>query len=94
MPHVEPTSPHHDPGGSPPLVSVVIAAYNAADFIEATCRSVMRQTYQTLEILVVDDGSTDRTAAVVEALAVTEPRIRLNRQQNHGVAAAMRDRTS
>lgn len=88
MPHVEPTSPHHDPGGSPPLVSVVIAAYNAADFIEATCRSVMRQTYQTLEILVVDDGSTDRTAAVVEALAVTDPRIRLIRQQNLGVAAA------
>lgn len=88
MPHVEPTDPDHDPGGASPLVSVVIAAYNAADFIEDTCRSAMRQTYSALEIIVVDDGSTDRTADLVETLAASDPRIRVIRQQNLGVAAA------
>jgi GT2 family glycosyltransferase len=88
MPHAEPINPHQDSGGSPPLVSVVIAAYNAAGFIEDTCRSAMRQTYPALEIIIVDDGSTDRTAALVEALAAADPRIRLIRQQNLGVAAA------
>ena len=69
-----------------PLVSVIIAAYNAAPFIAETCRSAMRQTYPHLEIIVVDDGSTDDTSQVVATLA--EPRIRLIRQENRGVAAA------
>ncbi len=88
MPHAESTEPHAGAGGSSPLVSVIIAAFNAADFIEDTCRSVMRQTHERLEVIVVDDGSTDRTAAIVEALAAADPRFRLIRQQNLGVAAA------
>lgn len=85
----------HDPdsqgaGGAdrPPLVSVIIAAYNAAGFISATCRSAMRQTLDDIEIIVVDDGSTDGTRDIVEALAATDPRIRLICQSNQGVAAA------
>jgi Glycosyl transferase family 2 len=88
MPNAASTSPQPAGAGAHAVVSVVIAAYNAAEFIEDTCRSVMRQTYRALEIIVVDDGSTDRTSAVVEALAATDPRIRLIRQQNLGVAAA------
>ncbi len=88
MPHAEPTSVPSGGGQRPPLVSVIIAAYNAAAFIEDTCRSVMRQTYEALEVIVVDDGSTDDTAAVVAALSAADPRIHLIQQQNFGVAAA------
>jgi len=69
-------------------VSVVIPAYNAASTIEETLRSVRSQTHRTLEILVIDDGSTDETADVVYAQAAQDFRIRLVRQENRGVAAA------
>jgi GT2 family glycosyltransferase len=75
-------------GGRQPLVSVVIAAYNAAPTIESTCLSVLGQTYRSLEVIVVDDGSTDDTSKLVETLAVSDPRLRLIRQENLGVAAA------
>ena len=75
-------------GGRQALVSVVIAAFNAAGTIEDTCLSVLRQTYTALEVIVVDDGSTDTTSALVETLAASDPRIRLIRQKNLGVAAA------
>ncbi|WP_426195269.1 glycosyltransferase [Massilia sp. DWR3-1-1] len=71
-----------------PLVSVIIAAYNGADYIGATLRSVFAQTLSDIEVIVVDDGSTDHTAALVSAMAVHEPRLRLIRQSNQGVAAA------
>ena len=73
---------------SAPLVSVIIAAYNAERYIRTTCLSVLNQTYSTIEIIVIDDGSTDRTAEIVQALADADPRIRLVRQANRGTAAA------
>ncbi|WP_017299507.1 glycosyltransferase family 2 protein [Nodosilinea nodulosa] len=71
-----------------PLVSVVIPAYNAADFIGQTLRSVVAQTYRHLEIIVVDDGSCDRTQAIVQGWMQQEPHIKLLHQANAGVAAA------
>jgi GT2 family glycosyltransferase len=65
-----------------------VAAFNAELFIEETCLSVFKQTYAPLELIVVDDGSTDETANIVLALAKSDPRVRLIRQQNRGVAAA------
>lgn len=76
------------PGQDCPLVSVVIPAYNAASFITRTLASVSVQTYQRLEILVVDDGSCDRTPEIVKAYAQKDPRIKLLQQPNAGVAAA------
>jgi glycosyltransferase involved in cell wall biosynthesis len=71
-----------------PLVSVIIAAYNAASHIEETCRSARRQTYPVLEIIVVDDGSTDDTGRVVDAIAAVDSRVRVIHQNNMGVASA------
>lgn len=73
---------------SPPLVSVVIPAYNAEAFIEAAITSVLEQTYPQLEVLVVDDGSRDRTAEQVKAIARRDQRVMLLQQANAGVAAA------
>lgn len=70
------------------LVSVIVPAYNASATIERTLRSVMAQTYSQLEIIVVDDGSNDRTAAIVERVSREDPRIILLRQPSGGVATA------
>jgi glycosyltransferase involved in cell wall biosynthesis len=82
------TEPGRSPGTPAGLVSVIVPAWNAAGTIDATLRSVRAQTYSPLEIVVVDDGSTDGTASVVEALGADDPRILLIRQTNQGVAAA------
>ncbi len=71
-----------------PLVSVVIPAYNASRFIERTLRSVLNQTYHPLEVIVVDDGSTDDTPAIVQRIAAIDSRLRYYHQTNAGVATA------
>lgn len=69
-------------------MSVVIPAYNASRTIEETLESVINQTHSNLEILVVDDGSTDGTMEIAKSFAARDPRIQLIRQTNGGVAAA------
>lgn len=79
-----------------PTVSVIVPAYNAARWIGRTLASVAAQTVRDIEILVIDDGSTDETADIVRRLAVTDPRIRLiqhpnsrvTRTRNRGIAEA------
>lgn len=68
------------------LCSVVMALYNKEAFVEHALRSVLQQTFQSFEIVVVNDGSTDRSAAVVESLQ--DARIRLINQPNCGVSRA------
>jgi glycosyltransferase involved in cell wall biosynthesis len=72
----------------PERVSVVVPSYNAARTLDETLRSVRSQTHAELEIIVVDDGSTDDTAAVAQRHADVDPRVRVIRQVNGGVAAA------
>jgi glycosyltransferase involved in cell wall biosynthesis len=70
------------------LVSIVIPAYNAERTIARTIKSACRQTYRNIEIVVVDDGSTDRTYDVVaELIAIGHP-TKIIRQANLGVASA------
>ena len=68
------------------MISVVIPLYNKEKQIANTLRSVFAQTYTDYEIIVVNDGSTDNSVAVVESL--NDPRIRLIHQKNAGVSAA------
>lgn len=71
-----------------PDISVVVPAFDAASTVAAALASLSAQTKRDWEAIVVDDGSRDGTAAVVEALAAGDPRIRLVRQDNAGVSAA------
>ena len=72
----------------PALVSIVIPAHNAAATVREALGAALAQTIPDLEVIVVDDGSTDQTVTVVEAVAERDPRVRLLRQANAGVAAA------
>ena len=69
-------------------VAVIIPAYNAERTLESAIGSVRNQTFRDLEITVVDDGSTDGTAALVERSAAEDPRVRLIRQANAKAYAA------
>jgi glycosyltransferase involved in cell wall biosynthesis len=73
---------------SAPLVTVVTPAYNVGAYVGEAVDSVLGQTFRNFEYLVIDDGSTDETAAVVKAHAGDDPRLRLIQRENQGVSAA------
>lgn len=73
---------------NPPLVSVILPAYNAEAFVAQAVASVRAQTYTDYELLAVNDGSTDRTGEILEELARHFPAMRVIHQANAGLAAA------
>jgi glycosyltransferase involved in cell wall biosynthesis len=73
----------HDPAETP-LISVIIPTYNAARFLPEAIASVLQQSYEPLEIVVVDDGSTDET----RSLMANWPEVRYLYQKNQGAAGA------
>jgi glycosyltransferase involved in cell wall biosynthesis len=75
-------------GNDTELVSVIIPAFNAATNIRQTLDSVRAQTYRNFEVIVVDDGSSDGTTAIVAEFVSDDPRFQLVRQQNRGVGDA------
>jgi cellulose synthase/poly-beta-1,6-N-acetylglucosamine synthase-like glycosyltransferase len=72
-----------------PCVSVVIAAYNEDKVIERTVQSILNNGYQDVEVVVVDDGSKDRTLEVLTEAFENEPRVRIFTQPNRGKSAAL-----
>jgi cellulose synthase/poly-beta-1,6-N-acetylglucosamine synthase-like glycosyltransferase/peptidoglycan/xylan/chitin deacetylase (PgdA/CDA1 family) len=75
-------------------VSIIIAAYNEEKVIRRTLQTLLNTTYPFLELLVIDDGSTDRTAVEVETMMRRDPRIRLIHQPNRGKWAALNNGTA
>lgn len=74
-----------------PLVSVIVPAFNAEAFIEATLASAIDQSLRDIEIIVIDDVSRDRTPEIVAKAAMRDPRIRLIRQAHNGGPSAARN---
>lgn len=70
------------------LVSIIIPAYNAARFLERSVASVLAQTHQDFEIVIVDDGSTDETGDMADRMAARDTRIKVVHQENRGLAEA------
>src|SRR3954454_9024597 len=75
------------PSKNAPLVSIIMPTFRHEEFIDASVRSVLAQSYGSWELIVVDDASPDRTAKIVEGYMARDSRIRLIRHEaNYGVA--------
>ena len=72
-----------------PAVSVVMAVYNAGDFLAEAVESVLEQTFGDFEFVIVDDGSTDGSAAKLAAYAAADRRVRVLTQANAGLVASL-----
>lgn len=71
-----------------PIVSIVLPSYNVAPYLDDCLESIVRQTYQNLEIIIVDDGSTDDTARKADDWLSKDGRIHVIHQKNGGLSAA------
>ena len=74
--------------GRPILISVIVPVYNVFDYLSRCVGSIQKQTYRNLEIILVDDGSTDRSGALAEKLALEDRRIRVFHKENGGSSSA------
>ena len=70
------------------LVSIIIPVYNTAKFLPRCLNSVQNQTYKNLEIILINDGSTDNSLTIAEDYAKKDPRIKIITQKNQGLSAA------
>lgn len=87
--HADPAPLHTAQTSDAPLVTVLMAAHNASAVIGTALRSVLAQSWRALELIVVDDASTDNTAEIVAAVATRHPQVRLIRlPHNRGAYAA------
>lgn len=71
-----------------PLVSIVIPCYNGSSTVVDAIQSALDQTYENIEIIVVDDGSTDNSNDIIREIETVEPKISLYHQENRGLSAA------
>jgi len=76
---------------NPPLISIVMAAYNAEQTVSIALDSVLAQSWKHLELIVVDDASTDGTAAVIQSYAERDPRVRYIRNETNSGAYPSRN---
>lgn len=73
------------------LLSVVVPAYNTEKYIDKCLKSICHQTYRNLDIIVVDDGSTDNTGKICDEIARQDMRVRVIHKTNKGLVAARKD---
>ena len=67
-------------------VSVIMPAYNSSHYVEESISSVLNQTHRNIELIVIDDGSTDETWTIINAWSERDDRIIAMRQKNQGVS--------
>ena len=68
----------------PALISVIVPVYNTVEYLERCVKSIRRQTWRNLEIILVDDGSTDNSGALAEKIAMEDMRVRVFHKENGG----------
>jgi glycosyltransferase involved in cell wall biosynthesis len=71
-----------------PELSVIVPLYNTEKYISQCLSSILNQTFSDIEVIVVDDGSTDRSGVICEEFAITDKRLKVIHQQNQGVIRA------
>ena len=71
-----------------PKISVIIPVYNTEDYVAQAVESIMLQTLQDIEIILINDGSTDHSQEIMEELARKDCRIQVHSQENHGQSVA------
>lgn len=81
---------HYRPRPIPPeeqteTISVAVAVYNSDAFLDRSIRSVLNQTYRNLEVILVDDGSTDRCPQICDRYAAADPRVKVIHKKNGGL---------
>lgn len=74
-----------------PLISVVLPAFNAEKHIADAVKSILNQTFQDFELIVINDGSTDSTISILENLANKDKRIKLITRENKGIVASLNE---
>ena len=75
-------------GNDQPLVSVIMPAYNAENYIAESIEAVLGQTYRNLQLFIVDDGSSDNTFQIASEYMKADQRVKVFTQQNQGVSSA------
>ncbi len=73
---------------SDPLVTIIIPVYNAERYLSECCKSVLNQSYKHIELILIDDGSTDDSKFICDIFAKQDQRVRVFHQNNSGVSAA------
>jgi len=73
----------------PPRISVLMSVYNQEQYIAASVRSILEQSYSHFELLIIDDGSTDRTPDILQQLARLDSRVMVWQQSNEGLTASL-----
>lgn len=76
-----------------PKISVIVPVYNAEKYLEQCIKSIQRQTYENIEIILVDDGSTDSSGEICEEYCAKDKRIRVIHQANQGLVSTWRNGT-
>lgn len=70
------------------LISVIVPVYNVEAYLEKCVNSILHQTYENIEVILIDDGSTDNSGAICDALAADDSRIKVLHKSNGGVSSA------
>ena len=74
-----------------PAISVILAVHNTERYVASAVKSILAQTFRDFELILIDDGSTDRSTEICKALAASDARIRLISQPNKGLTKSLNE---